>query len=193
MSEFIHLLISHLKDTLFQPKDFFERSKRSAATRLLVPIVALVGGESIFIGILGALQTVEIYSGKFFFKLVAASSSSFITLALTILLAFAMYIGSNLYYSYRIKQSSEALEKLNRDLRRSDAYNVLKTKYQDYLGSGNTEQAYIVAGLMIKRFPDEIDMDGAFLESLLSAVETPQLTEIRRMLVEAPRSRGDGS
>jgi hypothetical protein len=191
MGGLIKLLITHLKEVLFKPKDHFERAKKTASTRLLVPLITIVGAESIFVAILSAIGTVEIRSGNFFLRLIANSSSSFIELAIAILISFVLYVGSNFYYARRIKQSAEELEKLNKELRRTDSYNRLKKTYDEYLKRGQTEQAYLIAGLMIKRFPNEVDMDGDFLESILSAIDSPQLADIRRMLVEAPQARKD--
>ena len=70
MSGILNFLIGHLKDVFFQPKDHFERIKKTASSRLLLPLIAIVGGESIFVAILSAPQTVEIRSGNFFFTTV---------------------------------------------------------------------------------------------------------------------------
>src|SRR5260370_33443194 len=100
MSGLIDFLIANLKDSLFEPKDQFERVKRHAASRLLLPLIAIVGAESFVVAVLGALQTVEIRSGGFLFKLVASSSESFLLLALTVLIGFAVYVGSNVRTKY---------------------------------------------------------------------------------------------
>lgn len=192
MHGLIKLLTTYLKEALFQPKDLFERTKKRASSRLLAPLIAIVAAESIFVSVIGALQTVAIHSKDFSFTLLAAATDSFIPLALVILVAFALYVGSNLYYTRQVLRSSEELGKLERQLRHVEAYNRLRAKYYEYLEAGKTEQAYTAAALMVKRYPDELDTDPEFLESLISAIESPQLANIRGMLIEAPRQDRQG-
>ena len=187
MTGIIELLISFMKEALLRPKDRFERVKRTASRFLLLPLIAIVAAESVFVAIISALNSVEIKSGNFTFTLIAAANDSFIPLVIATLVAFSLYVGTNVYYTVKVNKLVEQTQRLDEDLRRAETYNRLKSKYYTYLKAGESEKAFIVAGLLVKRFPNEIDTDGDFLESLLSAVDTPQLTELHTMLIEAPR------
>jgi|GEM_PF-4406072 len=193
MAGLIELLIAYLKDALFQPKDHFERVKKSASRFLLVPLITIVAGEGIFLTVVSALQTVEFHSAGFTFKLIAAASDSFIPLCLAILVAFALYVGSNYYYTLRVRKSTEEIAQLNRDLRRAQAVGRLKARYYKYLAANDIEKAYGVAGLLLRRFPDDVDSDPDFLESLVTARKGPQFDELRALLLDVPRIEADES
>ena len=182
----IELLIAFLKDALFQPKDQFERVKKNAARHLLAPLIAVVAGGSIIVAIVSAIQTVEIHTAGFSVKLMAAATDSFIPLSLTVLIAFSLYVGSNYHYTRQVRRSAEEIDRLDRHLRRSEVYSRLKARYYSYLKAEKREEAFTVANLLVKRFPNEVDTDADFLESLLAAAEGPQYAELRGLLIEAP-------
>ena len=187
MHALIDIFLSHVKEALFRPKDFFERSKRKAATGMLLPLILIVGAESIFVGILGAIKTIEFGGDGFFFRLLGSASDSFLYLSIAILLAFGIHVGSNLYYAKILRDTAKETEELARNLKRTEAYSVLKRKFSGYLETGDHDRAFTVAALMAKRYPDEVDMDGQFLESILEAVDTPRLKEVQHLLLETDR------
>lgn len=189
MSGVAEFIITHLKEVLFTPKDQFERAKRNAS-RLLIPLSLIVGGESVFVAILSAIQTLQITIGHFAFKLVGVASDSFYTLAGVTLVAYLTFIGANLYYAHLIRQSSKEIETLNRDLRNSDAYNQVRKKYFEYIEVGETEKAFTIADIMARLYLNEVKTDGEFLSSILSNVETPRLAGVRQMLIATKENIG---
>jgi hypothetical protein len=179
----LEALVSQLKESLFAPKDHFERVKRSATRTLVLPLIGLLGAESVFVALLGAISSLEFRMGETFFKLAGSSSDSFLVLSGVVIISLLSVVGSNLYYAQHLKRAQSEIEKLAKDAQLAASYKVLKSRFDELIAAKRQKDAYPVAALMLKRFPDYADRDPDFLQALLS---DGNLDALRGLPMETP-------
>lgn len=180
----IDALISQLRDSLFGPKDHFERAKRSATRTLILPLIAVLGGESVLVAFVSAISSVEFRSGEIFFKLAGSASDSFLVLSGVVILSFFSVVGSNLYYARHLKKAQAEIENLAKAARFAASYEVLKSRFDSLAYAKRMEDAHSVAILMFKLYPEYVERDPDFLQSLLSDGNLAAIKQLPTMIPE---------
>lgn len=189
MNIFFEALVTGLKQAIFKPKDRFERVKRNAMSKLLTPLVIIVGAESVLVSVLGAINSVQFQSSSFVFNLIGSSSSSFLTISAVVVLSFAFTLGANLYYERHIKMAESNVEVMLKKAKRREAYYTLRSKFDTLLLEDKKEEAATIAQWMASRYPTEVDEDSDFLRSLIEGAAITQLAQVQKVMIEAPRKK----
>ncbi|MEW8382923.1 MAG: hypothetical protein AB2689_05195 [Candidatus Thiodiazotropha taylori] len=191
MKSFLGVAVDLIKAAIFKNKDRFERVKRSSTALLLVPLITILGGESLFISVLNALNSFEFKSMDLVIAFSGTSSDNMLVLSGVVLASFFTLIGTNLYYSHQVKMAELAAENLKRELRKTEAYNHLKNKCIELIEANDIENARGIASLIFTTYKLEATEDVEFITKIINSQGHLLTSSVNEMLSHDSATRDE--